>query len=338
LTVVGIGNVVFIYMEKRKITREIIHIISRHSNWQAAEVESAFKEHSIYAGSRQWAGFLNLLLPGLGVSLALSGIIFFFAYNWAAMHKFVKLGMVEGAIALSIAVAVWPRVPALIKNIALAAASVLVGALFAVFGQIYQTGADAYDFFLGWTMFVAIWVLVSGFAPLWLLGLALVNTSVFLYSEQVAENWSPQTAYNILFIINTLAAVIVEIRSLKADAGKRPQWFIQTSAIAAIVAITISIVFSIFGSAVMEGVAAFLLGLIGLGTGMAYGFKTKSIFYISSISFSVIVIICALIIKPIHDPIGTFFIVSIFLIGSTTSLIFKLIKLSKQWHGSNQPD
>jgi uncharacterized membrane protein len=325
-------------MEKQKINREIVHIISRHSNWQSIDVENVFKEQGIYAGRWQWIGFLNLLLPGLGVSLMLSGVIFFFAYNWAAMHKFVKLGIVEAGIAACIVVTLLPRAPELIKNIALAAASVLVGALFAVFGQIYQTGADAYDFFWGWTMFVALWVLVSGFAPLWLLGLALVNTSMILYAGQVAEDWSGQTVYNLLFIINALAVIIVEVRSHNAEIDKRPKWFVQTAAIAAIVVITISIVFSIYSSANMAGIASFLLGVAGLSIGMFYGFKTKSIFYISSVSFSVIVIICALIIKPFQHPIGIFFIVTIFLIASTTSLIFKLIQLSKQWHGNNQPN
>ena len=51
-------------------------------------------------------------------------------------------------------------------NVSHNGATFLIGTLFAVFGQIYQTGADAYDLFLGWTLFTILWAVAIRFAPL----------------------------------------------------------------------------------------------------------------------------------------------------------------------------
>lgn len=37
--------------------------------------------------------------------------------------------------------------------------------------------------------FITLWVVVSNFAPLWLLLIVLINTTFFLYTEQVARDW-----------------------------------------------------------------------------------------------------------------------------------------------------
>ena len=43
----------------------------------------------------------------------------------------------------------------------LIAASVLVGVLLAVIGQVYHTGADAYSLFAAWTLLILPWTLAS---------------------------------------------------------------------------------------------------------------------------------------------------------------------------------
>ena len=64
---------------------------------------------------------------------------------------------------------------------AVTCAALLTGALLALTGQIYQTGADAFELFAAWAVTVVPWVIVARFAPLWLLWIALLNLSVALY-------------------------------------------------------------------------------------------------------------------------------------------------------------
>lgn len=172
-------------MKKPKITRQLIHLVSKYSNWQSSDITSTFHSENIYANQVDWQKFIRIFLMSIGVAFTVSGVIFFFAYNWANLHKFAKLGLVQGLLIITVLVAVFSNFEKNIKGILLIGAGMLVGALFAVFGQIYQTGANAYDFFLGWTLFTALWVAVSNFPAMWLFFLALINVTVWQYFEQI---------------------------------------------------------------------------------------------------------------------------------------------------------
>jgi uncharacterized membrane protein len=230
-----------------KIEREDIQIISQHSNWSENRINKILKQE-IYSNEAAWQRFLKLFFISLGVSFTTAGILFFFAYNWANLHKFTKLGLIEGLIITTTLVVLLSKVSLVIKNILLTGASVLVGVLFAVFGQVYQTGANAYDFFLGWTMFITLWVLISNFAPLWLVFITLINTTLLLYSQQVAHDWSEVFILTLLFGIN-LSFLIIALFSKKITTEiKFPIWFMNLIALASVSFSTMGISIGIFES------------------------------------------------------------------------------------------
>ena len=123
----------------------------------------------------------------MGVGFTVAGIIFFFAYNWEELPKFAKLGIVEVLLVASVLLATFTHWNKLVKQILLTGATFLIGTLLAVFGQIYQTGADAYDLFLGWTLFTILWAVAIRFAPLWLTFIGLLCTTIWLYNIQIAS-------------------------------------------------------------------------------------------------------------------------------------------------------
>ncbi|NTX59283.1 DUF2157 domain-containing protein [Myxococcus sp. CA051A] len=131
-----------------------------------------------------WRRFVSSTLLGLGALLVLSGVIYFFAYNWAALHRFGKLGLIAAAIA-GTALGARKLGDRLAGQLCLLAASVLVGALLAVYGQAYQTGADPYELFIGWAVLILPWVAMSRFPPLWMLLVILANTGLVLFQQQV---------------------------------------------------------------------------------------------------------------------------------------------------------
>jgi uncharacterized membrane protein len=57
----------------------------------------------------------------------------------------------------------------------------ITGSLLALFGQVYQTGADTWQLFFGWAVLITPWVIIARFPALWLLWLGLVNTGLILY-------------------------------------------------------------------------------------------------------------------------------------------------------------
>ncbi len=306
------------------IQREDIYIISRHSNLSEQKIEKSLVDH-VYHSKAAWKKFLRLFILSLGIGFTVCGIVFFFAYNWVNLHKFAKLGIAEGLLILTTILVVLPKISDNGKKIILTGASVLVGVIFAVFGQIYQTGANAYDFFLAWSVFISLWVLVANFAPLWLLYLYLINTTIILYAQQVAKDWSGVFVCTILFLINSAVLILATVFIRK----EAPGWFLKIVGLAAISYATIGIVIGI-----LEKYQAVFLLLILL-TGIAYGFAiwqaviTKATFYLSVIPFSLIIIISALLIK-ISDG-EMFLFVSMFILASITVVIKYLIDIQKKW-------
>ena len=314
----------------KNIQREDIHIIGRYSNLTEKGIDKALKEN-VYNDKEAWQKFFRLFFITLGIGFTVSGVIFFFAYNWADLHKFAKIGMVEGLIIATTILALLPKININIRNIILTGAAALVGVLFAVYGQIYQTGANAYDFFLGWTIFVTLWVIVSNFAPLWLFYLVLINTTFILYVEQVASDWSGTFVWTALFIINTMVLVTAIILSKYKKIWTIPNWFLSTVALACVSYATIGIIDGIFS---YESQVAFplliLLTAIVFATGIWHGLKMKSGFYLSVIAFSLIIIVSALFFKI--DEEAMFLFASLFIVGSVTLTIIKLINLQKKWN------
>lgn len=313
----------------KKIEREDIHIISRHSNWSEKSIAKILKGE-IYNNKESWGKFLKLFFISLGVSFTTAGIIFFFAYNWADLHKFIKIGLIEGLIIVTTLIVLFFKVSLDIKNILLTGASILVGVLFAVFGQIYQTGANAYDFFLGWTMFISLWVAISNFAPLWLVFITLINTTLILYSQQVAHDWSEVFVFTLLFIINILFLTTALFGKKIIAEIKPPIWFTNLIALASVSFSTIGICTGIFDQQQTSFLALIIITSILYGFGIKYGLKIKSGFYLSIIPFSIIVIVSAFLIK-LSDGAGMFFIISVFVIASVTFVIKNLIDLQKKW-------
>lgn len=322
-------------MDKPKIKRSLIHTISRHSNWSAESINQFFRTQKIYADRDNWRNFIRLLLVGGGVAFLVSGIIFFFAYNWADMHKFTKLGLVQGLLALMVLASLFLKIDNRIKNILLTGAAMLVGALFAVFGQIYQTGADAYDLFLGWTLFIAIWVFVSNFPPLWFIFLGLVNLAINLYSEQVASDWSYNLVMNILFLVNIASLIFLKWREGSTFIENVPKWLERTIVIVAIGYLTMSFCQGIFdkGSSV-AWFFSILLSFLTYGLGIWYGLKIKDTFYIAVVGFSIIMVGTSFLIRLLGDflDIGLLFVIGGFVVGGVSLLVMKILELNKKWY------
>lgn len=131
---------------------------------------------------RRWA--LRALL-GLGAAHFLAGVVFFFAYNWDDLGPFARFGLLQGALVAALIAALAAGLHRPAGQALLIAASVLTGVLLAVIGQVYQTGADAWELFVAWSILVLPWVLASRSSVHWFLWGALALTAFSTYGGQV---------------------------------------------------------------------------------------------------------------------------------------------------------
>lgn len=322
-------------MPGTKLSRNLIHVIARFSNWTPAEIDNVFRENEIRATRFSWRKFLEYFLSALGIGLFTAGVFFFFAYNWQDMKPFQKFGVLILLMLASIVPVFLSRTTPLVKRICLTAAALLVGALWAVFGQVYQTGADTYDYFLVWLICTAVWTLASSFPSLWLVGVFLLNLTVYFYFIQDSRIWKDAAQLNVLFIFNIFICILTEWLSRRKVIETRPAWFIHLVLSAALYFLTAAIIISIYGSQGIHAAIALLFGLIFFPLIIAWSFFEKSIFPLAVTGFALICILTAWIFKWFDESAAVFLLVSMFFIGGITGLIIKLVQLHKKWNLEN---
>lgn len=145
------------------------------------EVVQAVAHSGLYPPGRAWGVFLDRLLLWLGTLALACGVLFFIAYNWVEMGRWLRFGLVEAALVVAIAVYWWSGGRGVVARASLLAAVLLLGVLLALFGQVYQTGAAPWQLFFFWAVLMLPWTLVARFDVLWMVWLGLLNLALVLY-------------------------------------------------------------------------------------------------------------------------------------------------------------
>lgn len=220
-----------------------------------------------------WRRFLDGLALWLGALFLALAVIFFFAYNWRELGHFARFGIAELLLAAAV-IASWRLgLERMSGKAALLAATLLVGALLALVGQTYQTGADPWELFATWSLFVLTWVAIARFAPLWLLLLVLVNLAIGLYyhafSGIFGMLFGKQTLWWTLAGVNSAALAAWELAASRGTPWLAERWVPRIVATAAAGAVTLLAVWGIVdndsgGFAEFCGYFAWLAGAYAL--------------------------------------------------------------------------
>lgn len=216
-----------------------------------ARLHEALELAGALPDAQDWRRFLDRFLLFMGATAVGAGAIFFFAYNWQDLGRFAKFALLEAPI-LAVLIVVWRvGVERLAGKAVLLLASLLVGALLALVGQTYQTGADTFELFAAWALAILPWVLVARFPALWLGWLALVNLAVSLYFLTFGILWgmlfAPQKLLWLLFGLNTAALAVWEGLAAASGAGwARERWALRVLATASGSLITALALYDIF--------------------------------------------------------------------------------------------
>ncbi|CAM3988878.1 GDYXXLXY domain-containing protein [Bordetella muralis] len=139
-----------------------------------------------------WRQFLSRGTLWLGIWLLGSAVICGVAANWEALSKTQRFAGAQVLLAVCVVAAAWLgwRLRAADgarrygPDALLALAGLLLGALLALLGQTYQTGADTWELFAWWGMLLLPWALVAMSQAVWLLWLVVVNIAMVLYVQE----------------------------------------------------------------------------------------------------------------------------------------------------------
>jgi uncharacterized membrane protein len=234
-----------VYLRSPATPRQLRYLASR-GVLSAKALEQGLKLIGQIPSQSGWARFVELALLVFGAAFVVSGIFFFFAFNWAEMHRFLKLAMLEITVLLTVGLVFWQKLDQMPGKIALSAAALLVGALLGVYGQIYQTGADSYQLFFTWALLIGGWVLISKFTPLWCIWITLLNLSLVAYGAQI--NGFDGQFYLWIVLLNRIAIVGWEVAHQRGVGWLKSRWTVRLLAIPLFTALVIPALIMIFNS------------------------------------------------------------------------------------------
>lgn len=262
-----------------------------------------------------WQVWADRMLILFSTALILAGVIFFFAYNWSKMSPLVKLGLIEFAMISSVVVALIKGTNQLVGKLFLLSASVFLGVLLAVYGQIYQTGADAYQLFVGWALLIAGWVLVSKFAGLWLMWLLLINTAIILYTQQTFSRKTDELAI-VLTLVNILFLSAREYGLYKSYSwlsGKWLRWVVLGTVLFFLTCYVISQIIEKFNDTIWAVFPPILLVLINLTVSYFCRYHSKDLFSLTLVALSACAVVSSVIGKIMFKITNDSFVVTLLL-------------------------
>jgi uncharacterized membrane protein len=319
-------------------TQEQLIKLARRGALDISALERALKITGHTPSRAMWVRFLDVLLLILSAGFLVSGIFFFFAFNWTSMNRFVKLGLLEAGMLIAVGVAFWRGLSQLSGKIALGVSALLVGALLAVYGQIYQTGADSYELFLGWALLITGWVLIGKFTPLWFFWILLFNVGLPLYWEQLIGDIEGRL-YLLIFLLNAGAILAWEIAHRYRIEWLKSPWAPRLLSILAFAALVVPTMLVIFESWYKYDRLLILMLILFLGTSATvlytYSQIRLDLFMLTVCAFSLIITFNSWISQVLGFEIGTLFILAFLFIGQAALVTTWFRRIARSWEAKN---
>jgi len=321
-------------MNGRHQRRRQIHLLATHGDMSLSAALHLLKRF-VYPGPATWTNFLRYVLLATGLGFLLAGIIFFFAYNWTGLHRFAKLGIIGGCLIISVLISLNGSLLLRVRRWFLLAATILTGTLLGVYGQIYQTGADAFDFFLAWSVFSFGWAIAARFPLLWLGFIALLNITLLTW---LIQRHPELNSLNALFLSGTLNGLTIWI-SLKWPArisnASIPDWYLNALGIAAVGFQTLAILNGIYNGGDVWSPLCYALIALQWFLFTRYGLLRRSIFWPALLGLAMIILIAGALLK-ISNEASMFLVVSLIVAAGAAGLVAGIALLQKKWENGTR--
>lgn len=281
----------------------------------------ALRLAGIVPGRADWLRFLDRLSLWLGAVFLAAAMIFFIAYNWQDMGRFAKFGIVELAIVACLGFVWRIGVEQIAGKAALLATALLIGALLALVGQTYQTGADTFELFGAWALAVFPLVAVGCFGALWLMWLGLLNVALALYFHtfgiMLGVLFSGEKLLWTLFAFNTAALFAWEWGACQGVSWLQERWPVRVLAVASGGFVTTLAMWAIFDNHAERAAAAaaYLAWLAAVY--LVYRQRLPDLFVLAGGVLSAVVVVAAFLSKQLldHDSGGGYLFIGMVVIG-----------------------
>lgn len=304
------------------------------------DIEQSLLVTSTNNTPKQWFNFISKLLVSLSVLAMACGVIFFFAYNWADLSLLAKFALLQGLMIISLYIYTQTTTQSHASTAILLFLSLLIGSLFALFGQTYQTGKDPWQLFALWTLFITPLAFTAKKSSLWIMWLALANLGAYLYMEIhfgfLGLVFSHERVFLFFALINLLAVLLLE--SLNRFHFIENRIAAQVAVLTSMFAFTGVAIYSTFEYANHSIDLVLYLAWMA-GVYFFYRLKGLDVLLLSSWVVSGIIFIIATFGRMINHDFGgaTFLFLGLLTLGLSAVGGKWLIKLSQEAHKGDAP-
>lgn len=288
-------------------------------------LQEALRITGVTPGASDWKRFFDQLTLWLGTVFCAAAVIFFFAYNWQAMGRYAKFGLVEILIVLSLLFCWRFDLEKTAGKAVLLMSTLLTGALLALVGQTYQTGADTYELFAAWAAAVLPWALAGRFGALWLVWLTLLNLATIFYFQTFGGlfGWMFSTERKLwtLFALNTAALVFWEGAAQMGLSWLRERWSVRIVATASGGVITTLMVWAVLDSHGSDRLYAVLVYFAWMAAAYTYyRYRLIDVFMLAGGVLSAIIVITVILVRTMDRmEAGAFLLIGMIIIGMSAA-------------------
>lgn len=278
-------------------------------------------------------------LAVLAAALLGFGLVMWIAANWETLGRFGRFALLMAFIGvMGAGAALRPAARAPLALLALLG----IGALFAYFGQTYQTGADPWQLFALWAVLALPLCLGARSDVVWAPWALVVVTAISLWTHaHLGHRWRVQPEDLRTHALAWLLAVLLVAwlsRPLQRFTGAG-LWSLRTAATLAVVMTTATALGGLFHDTVAPHYALGLLVMAG-AAGLLCLRVAFDVFVLSAVALglnSLLVSGLSRLLFDDHrgDPIGSLLLIGLVAAGLLAASVSAILKLSKRHGGAH---
>ena len=278
-------------------------------------------------------------LAVLAAALLGFGLVMWIAANWETLGRFGRFALLMAFIGvMGAGAALRPAARAPLALLAMLG----IGALFAYFGQTYQTGADPWQLFALWAVLALPLCLGARSDVLWAPWALVVVTGISLWTHaHLGHRWRVQPEDLRTHALAWLLAVLLVgwlSRPMQRFTGAG-LWSLRTAATLAVVMTTATALGGLFHDTVAPHYALGLLVMAG-AAGLLCLRVAFDVFVLSAVALglnSLLVSGLSRLLFDDHrgDPIGSLLLIGLVAAGLLAASVSAILKLSKRHGGAH---
>ncbi len=328
-----------------RVKRDELDRIARSYSLDATAVESLLDAADARPSRADRQDFLAGCARHGGVLSLAAGIVFFVAANWGRMAVFGRFALLELLFVAVLGIGLFKPPPRFVGRAALFLSFIITGALLALFGQTYQTGADVYELFLTWALLGLPFAIAAQWGVASAAWIIVLDTALLLFC-----GWQPRGG--LLWVVfdggrlnATHAILMAAFLNLalwfafeKVEVRAVPDWVRRVALTCGMMFVTWAGVLGVTGndfggSSSSTRAIAFVGAILALAAVTWIALRWRRDVYPLAVAFASFVILgMVLIAEAVDTPDeASLFIMAFWLIATSTIGGRMLVKLMRQW-------